>query len=332
MSGAAMRCVKESLVAVAAFVMYLCILVAVSAFLIYLCISTLEPFDICKLMQGTTLADVSRVKSPPDKPPPDKETVRPLLVFKTQGGISIPVAVAENGTLLAQSDKKKDTPPTPAAPSVKLPATVSVTNRAGIFTLTPDTNCSAVKWIIPGGLSRSVDIPLKNPLSILLIGDDGTYTVSCYGALGDVASDIASCVVTIGTPAPPPPPVPPAPSALTQALQTAFNLDTDADKATSLAFLQGMYPGMAAQLKQTPVPAGWAAVKTVGDASTLIHSLVAQSATNAGGLTAAQLVNLRKALQAEMVSKFGSTATTPIDLSALATELATIGAALKAVK
>lgn len=96
-------------------------------------------------------------------------------------------------------------------PYVKLPAEKEARpNR--YFTLKASTNCKAVKWIIPAGLEQlDPAIPLADKLTLVLIGDTGSYKVSCYGALGDQASEIATCTVTIGTPTPPEPPTPPTP-------------------------------------------------------------------------------------------------------------------------
>lgn len=210
------------------------------------------------------------------------------------------------------------------APYVKLPATLtSRPNR--YFKLKCDSNCRSLKWIIPDGLESfpfDGDVP-RPPEVQLLVGDVGTYKVQVYGALGDQASDIATCVVTIGT-APPGPG--PAPNPLTAALQAAYNQDTDADKAASLEFLQEVYAGMASQA------ATWTDVKTNGDAMTKIRTKVDKSAANADGLAPGQVVNLRKAIATDFVAKFGTTETAPIGLAALQAELNNVAGALVGVK
>lgn len=87
-------------------------------------------------------------------------------------------------------------------PFVKLPATKKAKpNR--YFSIKAQTNCKSIKWIIPDGLEKlDPQIPIADPFLVVLIGDSGTYTVQAYGALGDQATDIASCVVTVGTPVP----------------------------------------------------------------------------------------------------------------------------------
>lgn len=224
-----------------------------------------------------------------------------------------------------KDEKSSSKPKKDDGPVVELPDTITAKpNR--YFHIRATTNCASIKWIIPDGLEQlDPSIPLKDSFLIVLIGDTGTYKVQCYGALDNQASDIASCTVTIGSPTPPgpTPPGPTPPSSLTAAFQTAYNKDTDADKATSLQFLQGVYEGLG-QLAPT-----WTDVKTNGDAQARISAVV--QAPNSG-LNANQVVNLRTAIATEFVSKFGSDMATPIVLTTLAAEFNTIATALKGVK
>ncbi len=134
--------------------------------------------------------------------------------------------------------------------------------------------------------------------------------------------------VTGDTPAPPVPPTPPTPPApvdpLTKALQTAYALDTDSDRAASLAYLQVVYAGMSVAVPST--------IKTNSDAVAWIKAKVDSAAlTPQGkrvGLSPTQLVNLKKAIGAEMVAQFGTQAALPIDVTALAAELVKISTAL----
>lgn len=212
------------------------------------------------------------------------------------------------------------------APTLTLPKTKTAKpNR--YFCIRAATNCTSIKWIVPAGLEQlDPEIAIKDKFAIVLIGTDGTYTVQAIGTLGDVLTDFASCEVTIGTPPPPAPPTPPTPpvppNPLTAALQAAYNADTDSDKATSLAFLQEVYAGMA------PLAATWTDVKTCADALAKLKLVVESSA----GLKPTQLVNLRKAIGADFAAKFGTNGSAAIDLKALAAELTVVGAALKGVK
>lgn len=189
------------------------------------------------------------------------------------------------------SDKKSD------APVVTLPATLA-TKPGRLFYLIPKTNCASVKWIIPASLDQDTEIVLKNPLAIALSGEAGTYTVGCYGAIADQASDIAQCIVTIGTPPPPPPPPPlPPPDSLTQALQTAYTSDTDPTKASLIKTLQTLYTT--------------AAASTVADTSlnTLADLLKVMQSASASLISATALTNTRAAIAAYLVAQLGTDGT-----------------------
>lgn len=124
-----------------------------------------------------------------------------------------------------------------------------------------------------------------------------------------------------GPPTPPTPPNPPAPTdPLTKALQAAYSLDTDADRAASLAYLQASYKGMAAQ-----VPAD----KTTNAAIAAWMKTVVESPGN--GITATQVVNLRKAIAAELLAAWGAT-TAPLNTADAAKEILKIATALSNLK
>lgn len=221
-------------------------------------------------------------------------------------------------------------PPIPGPvtpPELTLPETKTVkANR--YFCLRPGTNCKSIKWIVPDGLDQlDPEIALKDAFAIVLIGDSGVYRVSCYGALGDQVSDISTCTVTIGTPPPPIPPIPPTPPApvdpFTQALQTAYNQDADSDKAKSLAFLQEVYAGMASSA------GSWTGVSTTAQLLAKMKSIVESPGV---GLTATQVVNLRKAIAVELDTAFTTAANAPVNLTTVASELSKVANALKGVK
>lgn len=124
----------------------------------------------------------------------------------------------------------------------------------------------------------------------------------------------------------PPDPIPPDPIPVTdplaKSLIAAYALDMDADKAKSLAFLQAAYSTMALGIKSQTT------IKTNADAATWMKSIVEAPGA---GLTAAQVVNLRKAVGTELSTAWGTTVK-PMDLVTLAAELDKIATALKAVK
>jgi hypothetical protein len=133
--------------------------------------------------------------------------IRRPLCFAVLVGVALALPLSHPGALCLRGAPAVSAD----APVVTLPASKTAKpNR--YFCLKAGGNCPTVKWIIPDGLEQlDPSIPLADKLAIVLIGDTGTYTVRCYGALGDVASDVATCTVTIGEPTPPVPPVPPVP-------------------------------------------------------------------------------------------------------------------------
>ena len=119
-----------------------------------------------------------------------------------------------------------------------------------------------------------------------------------------------------------PGPSPPAPTdALTKALQAAYALDNDADRAKSLDFLKAIYLGMAASVPDT-----------IATAKALHDWEVSKVQAPGVGLGATQVVNLRRAIAAEMAATFGTQATAALTPAAAAAELGKIASALKAVR
>lgn len=131
--------------------------------------------------------------------------------------------------------------------------------------------------------------------------------------------------ITVGPVAPlvpPTPIVPPVPSdPFTASLQAAYTADTGTDKAASLAFLQGVYKGMAASLKP--------GMKTNADAAAWIAGTVQSPGV---GLTVTQLAGVRNAIGADVATALGTNGATPIDTTKLTAELTKISTALQGVK
>lgn len=231
---------------------------------------------------------------------------------------SIPLAL-----LLFAGHAAGQAPPTPppgpvTPPYVKLPATKAV-KPGRYFCLAPQTNCKSVRWIVPAGLEQiDPNFVLKNPLSVVLVGDAGTYTVSAYGALGDVATDIASCVVTVGVPPPPAPPVPP-PSPndpFVAALQAAYTSETAPTKAAAVTAWAAVYSSAAGML---------------GNANT-VADLLGDIATARAALSPGQLPAVDKVIAAELAAAFGTDGTKALDKVAAKAELTKVAAALGALK
>lgn len=111
-------------------------------------------------------------------------------------------------------------PPSPTAPTIKLPAKVTVAAGA-LGKLKAETTANAVKWVVlTPGLSAE---PIDNGRTLFCAGLPGTYDLIAYTAAGDVPSDPARVTVVIGDPpAPPPPPLPHPPDPLRAKLAAAF--------------------------------------------------------------------------------------------------------------
>jgi hypothetical protein len=140
--------------------------------------------------------------------------------------------------LLLAAPAFADTPePQAVAPSVKLPPTL--TTKVGAWMLIPaDVSGGVPQWYLPDGKKADktralhmreavpgeglAEVPLES-----IFGEDwarkaqgrvftsnvpGVFRVCAYNARGDMASLIATCVVTVEGPAPPPGPAPPGPT------------------------------------------------------------------------------------------------------------------------
>jgi hypothetical protein len=213
--------------------------------------------------------------------------------------------------------------PAPAsAPSLKIDAEVKPNGQYVNFL--PDTDCVSVMFIGLDGIDPLPSAILKDARMFVLDTRgmaQGRYRFAAVGANGagqQVRTDFA---VVIGTPPAPAPPGPPAPSDLTKTLQAAYDQDKDADRAKSLAYLQSAYTTLAAGAKRQTFTtnATWTAwVKAVvGDPKS--------------GLTPTQIVNVRRAVAAELDAAWGK-ADGPVSQADAAKELARIDDALSGVK
>lgn len=207
----------------------------------------------------------------------------------------------------------KSDPPGPVTPPyLKLPATkVAKPNR--YFCLRPDTNCKSVKWVVPAGLDRlDPEIPVKDTDALVLIGDAGTYTVQAYGALGDKATDLASCVVTVGVPPPTPPPGPV--DTFTAAVQQAYAAETSPTKAADAAKLTNLF---LAAVGHVDLPNVMTTADLLSDLKSTLTAFVP------GALPQVKVV-----LVSELTRAFGATGSQPLDKAAAKVELKRIAAAL----
>ncbi len=129
-------------------------------------------------------------------------------------------------------------------------------------------------------------------------------------------------VVTIGGTPPGPGPGPGPADPLTKSLQAGYDLDTDADKTTSLALLRAVYAGL-------PPLVPTSGVTNNATAAAWLKRVIENPN---GGLPPAKVANLRRAIAADLVSALGTDPTASVDLVKFAAELTKIGQALQGVR
>lgn len=191
-------------------------------------------------------------------------------------------------------------------------------------TVTAPAGADFYFWNLPDGVKGTAE---EGALTVTAApSGDSTITVTAItftitvGKDGMVTktkkSDQGTVVLTNGY-VPPPPPTPADP--LTAAFQTAYNTDTDADRAKSLAFLQGVYKGLPDAAQKRPD------LKTVADYAAWIKTTVAV------GLQPTQVKSLRTAIGAEFAKSWG-TANVPLANVDATAELIRVSQALAGVK
>lgn len=118
------------------------------------------------------------------------------------------------------------------AGGISLPS--AVRGDPGQFVVvTAKTAGKVVRWVVPAGLNQLDPELLKDPkAAVFATARPGTYKVQAYSAVGDVPTELAETVITIGPGVivPPDPVVPPTPTdPLVVAFQNAANLDPAAE-------------------------------------------------------------------------------------------------------
>jgi len=236
--------------------------------------------------------------------------------------------------------------PTPPPPPTPLPSATTPLNGEEIYVIDADVPCIVLtspsttlkmttdtgpmkirgKFVEGGGKceTRTFNGKYLYLLEAASATSSGTVDLIIIpsGAKGN-GDVIRRTLVVNGGSTPPNPPNPPAPTdPLTIALQAAYTADTGADKAASLSFLQLIYAGLA-----TKAPT--LGIKINQD---LFNALKAAIDTPSVGLTATQLVGVRKLLATELTNTFSSSPSAPVDATKLVTELTKISQALAKVK
>lgn len=142
--------------------------------------------------------------------------------------------------------------------NVKLPTDVKA--DVGTFAVVrADTDCNSLRWVVlDAGLSLIPPELLKDSKSVVVMsGRVGRYRLLAYGALKDVASEPAYCVVIVGNapPGPDPPIPPPDPEdPLTRQLMAVFAKETAANKVASGQKLAELYVAAADQVRVSDKP------------------------------------------------------------------------------
>lgn len=143
-----------------------------------------------------------------------------------------------------------------ADPTVSLPPAVAA--RPGrLVQIAARTDCKLVRWYLAGE-DADLIVMESTRSAIFSAMAPGRYKILAWTAAGDIPSEAAVCVVTVGSapPAPPEPVVPTDPLAV--ALKGLFEANQDPDKAKQLAALADVY-------RRAGKAAGDPEIKTSGD-------------------------------------------------------------------
>lgn len=126
-----------------------------------------------------------------------------------------------------------------ADPTVSLPPTVAA--RPGrLVQIAARTDCKLIRWYLAGD-DADLIVMESTRSAIFSAVAPGQYKILAWTAAGDIPSEPAVCVVTVGS-APPVPPGPVAPTdPLAVALQGLFETYQDPDKAKQVAALADVY-------------------------------------------------------------------------------------------
>jgi hypothetical protein len=168
-----------------------------------------------------------------------------------------------------------------------------------------DTTATVVKWVVldDGIKLFPVDLLRDTKTVVVLARKAGTYRLLAYTGDKDGPSDPLICTITIGNPAPPtPPPGPPGPTdPLTQVLSAAYQADPGTTKEVDLQTLAGVFHSAATLARDS-------SIKTVGD-------LYAALKKASSALPDTSLLDVRRAISVELMSKLPSDTSAQLDLS-----------------
>lgn len=141
-------------------------------------------------------------------------------------------------------------------PTVSLPPAVAA--RPGrLVQIAAKTDCKLIRWYLAGD-DADLIVMESTRSAIFSAMAPGRYRILAWTAAGDIPSEAAVCVVTVGSapPAPPGPVVPTDPLAV--ALKALFEAYQDPAKVAQLAALADVY-------RRAGKAAGDPEIKTAGD-------------------------------------------------------------------
>lgn len=174
------------------------------------------------------------------------------------------------------------------------------------------SNCKQLTWAVvpPGGLVlfREYDPDAAKVILRVLPKSRGPFTLVVCGALGDRVK-MATCVLTLkgeplpGPPGPGPQPVPPPPAdPLAQKLQAAYGAAPAAEAATRDADRQRLATLYRAMVEHCDNP----------DSRTLADLLADLKGESSRQVPADRLVELRRAIAAEIAAALGKSPSAPL--------------------
>lgn len=157
-----------------------------------------------------------------------------------------------------------------APPTIKLPEKIEA-KPSTFITVKAETDGKKVQWIVPPGLSAfPPELLADKKTMVFTTGEEGTYIVEAYTALGDEPSGLARCIIQVGRPVPPPPPPPPPDDSLVKAIKAAMQAETAPDKVASLSQLADLYIQTAKLMPKLKAATWGELFKKMGESATTL--------------------------------------------------------------
>lgn len=181
-------------------------------------------------------------------------------------------------------------------PAIALPPEIQA-QPGRIVKLTATTEGKLVRWQLAADDADLVPFP-DGKTALFCSPKPGRFTVFAWTATGDVPSEAAKCVISVGEPLPIPPPKPV--DALAAEFRKLLAVDPTPDKQSHLVQLAALYREAVSYADRTEV-------KTAGDLASRIR-------TAAGTLIPAEaLVGIRKRIAEEIAKELPVESDSPLD-------------------